>query len=54
MVIKTTKKMLMKMVGLKLEFQHWIVRLAAVISNGLEVARLALQYRKCSQSWYTG
>jgi hypothetical protein len=34
----TTKKMLIKMAGLKVEFQYWIVRLAAVISNGLEPA----------------
>jgi hypothetical protein len=34
----TTKNMLIKMAGLKVEFQYWIVRLAAVISNGLEPA----------------
>jgi hypothetical protein len=44
MMIKTTMKMLTKMAGLKLEFQYWIVKLAAVISNGLYAARLVLHY----------
>jgi hypothetical protein len=40
MMIKTTKKMLINIAGLKVEFQYWIVKLAAVISKGLEAARL--------------
>jgi hypothetical protein len=40
MIIKATRKMLTKMAGLKAVFQYWIVRLAAVISKGLEAARL--------------
>jgi hypothetical protein len=42
MMTKTTKKMLIKIAGLKVEFQYWIVKLAAVISKGLEAARLIL------------
>jgi hypothetical protein len=35
MIIKTTKKIETKMAGFKEVFQYWMVKLAAVISNGL-------------------
>lgn len=34
--------MLINMAGLKVEFQYWIVKLAAVISKGLKAAMLVL------------
>ena len=39
-------KMLMKMAGLKVEFQYWMVRLAAVISKGLDASLLALYHHR--------
>lgn len=47
-MIKTTMKMLIKMAGLKEEFQYWIVKLAAVISKGLGAATLVQHNRKLS------